>query len=146
MSTKSLDKFLNHKEQKNQSNVEDLMLNKLNIPIKVMIMDIEDNIADVKIGIIKNSKIKSLVSEELKTLQNNSFNKINSITQLIKEDLMNFANDLDRLKQYEIEQNTYISEEIKQLNTDNYILSQKLSSINKYVRKQEDSIGMDFYK
>jgi hypothetical protein len=146
MSTKTLDKFLNHKEQNNQSDVEDLMLNKLNIPIKVMIMDIEDNIADVKIGINKNSKIKSSVSEELKILQNNSFNKINTITQLIKEDLMNFANDLDRLRQNEIEQNTYISEEIKHLNSDNFILSQKLSSINSYVSKQEDSIGMDFYK
>ena len=34
MSTKTLDKYLNHKEQNNQSDVEDLMLNKLNIPTK----------------------------------------------------------------------------------------------------------------
>jgi hypothetical protein len=146
MSLKSLDQINQQKEQKIQSKVEDLMLNKLNMPIKGMIMDIENNIADVKIGINRNNKIKSSVSEELKTLQNNSFNKINNITKLIMEDLINFTKDLDKLKQLEIEQNEYITEQIKYLNKDNQILSHTLSSIDNYISKQEDSVGMDFYK
>ena len=128
------------------SKLEEILLNKQNIPIKSKIMDTDYNIVEIKVDMNKNSKKKNIIGEEIKTLQLNSLNKLKNITNLIKEDLVNFCLDLDQLRQHEIQQNKNIDEQIKNLNEDNKNLAQALSSVNFYVARQEDSVGMDFYK
>lgn len=146
MSFKPIEHTNLHKNLESPSKIEDIMLNKQNMPIKMMIMDIEHSIADVKRGINRNNKRKNEVNEELKSVELNASTKLKSISYLIKEDITNFIKDLEQLKEFEIEQNMYIDEQLKYLNNDNQILSQKLSSIDDHITRYEDSVGMDFYK
>ena len=129
-----------------EAKLEEILLNKQNIPIKSKIIDIDYNIVDVKVDINKNHKRKNIITEELKTLQLNAMNKVKNITNLIREDLRNFSLDLDQIRQHEVEQNKNLEEQIKYLKEDDKNLARALSSINRLVTKQEDSIGMDFYK
>ena len=123
--------------------IEEMNINKKNMPVKTHIRKMDETIAELRNDLNNNLKNGQLLRGENSALQTKSQEKCNEITKCIMDDLYNFEKDYARIKQNDRTETQFFDQQIKSLQQDSVRLKSQVIQLDSRLRTCENEVGVD---
>ncbi len=135
---------LNEMDEDMNDRMEDLNVNKKNMPVKTHIRKMEETIGELKTDLNNNLKNGQLLRAENAALQSKVQEKCNEITKCIMDDLYNFEKDFARIKQNDKTEGAFFDQQVKSLQQDSIKLKSQVIQLDARLRTCENDVGIDY--
>lgn len=135
---------MNDDDQDTNNRMQELTLNKKNMPVKAHMRKIEETINELRNDLNNNMKNSQLLRAENAALQSRVQEKCNEVTKTIMDDLYNFEKDLARIKQSDKTETAFFDQQIKSLQQDAVKLKSQVIQLESRLKICEGDVGMDF--